>query len=47
MSVYFIWLLGVYPWNFGFSSVCPIAYVIVAVLLSFGNRQLKLFTRLK
>jgi hypothetical protein len=34
MTNYFIWLLGVVLWNFGFPVAPPIFDVIAAVLLS-------------
>tara|TARA_B110000014_G_C20113492_1_gene587294 strand:+ start:1340 stop:1477 length:138 start_codon:yes stop_codon:yes gene_type:complete len=34
MTNYFIWLLGVVLWNFGFPAAPPIFDVIAAVLLS-------------
>jgi len=33
MTNYFIWLLGVVLWNFGFPSAPPIFDVIAAILL--------------
>jgi len=42
-KVFIIWLLAVIIWNFGFSSVPPIADVIVAVILSFASQWLNKF----
>jgi hypothetical protein len=39
-KVFFIWLLFVIAWNFGYPSVPPIADVIVAVILSLGTKYL-------
>ena len=41
MKIYFIWLIGVIAWNFGFPNATPIADVIVAILLSFVSLALK------
>ena len=41
MKIYFIWLIGVVVWNFGFPKAQPIEDVIVAVILSFLSIGLK------
>ena len=41
MKIYFIWLIGVIAWNFGFPNATPIADVIVAIILSFVSLGLK------
>ena len=41
MKIYFIWLIGVIAWNFGFPNATPIADVIVAILLSFVSIGIK------
>ena len=41
MKIYFIWLICVIIWNFGFPNATPIADVIVATLLSFLSMGLK------
>jgi len=46
MKIYFIWLIGVIAWNFGFPSAPPIADVIMAILLSFVSLGLKKLTKL-
>ncbi len=40
-KVFYIWLLLVIVWNFGYPSVPPIADVIVAVILSLSNKYLE------
>ena len=39
--VYFIWLIGVILWNFGFPDATPLEDVLVAILLSFVSIFLK------
>ena len=46
MTNYFIWLLGVVLWNFGFPNAQPIEDVIVAILLSFLSLVLKKYLKL-
>jgi len=46
MKIYFIWLIGVIAWNFGFPSAPPIADVIMAILLSFVSLGLKKLIKL-
>ena len=41
MKVYFIWLIGVILWNFGYPNATPIADVVVAILLSLLSYFLK------
>ena len=35
MIIYFIWLIGVIIWNFGFPNATPLEDVFVALVLSF------------
>ena len=46
MKIYFIWLIGIITWNFGFSEDQPIEDVIVAILLSFLTIGLKKYFKL-
>ena len=41
MKVYFIWLIGVILWNFGYPTATPMEDVVVAILLSFLSYFLK------
>ncbi len=41
MKVYFIWLIGVILWNFGYPNATPIEDVVVAILLSLLSYFLK------
>ena len=41
MKVYFIWLIGVILWNFGYPTATPIEDVVVAILLSLLSYFLK------
>jgi hypothetical protein len=45
MKVYFIWLIGVVIWNFGFPNASPLEDVIVAILLSFLSIGLKKYLK--
>ncbi len=45
MKVYFIWLIGVVIWNFGFPDASPLEDVIVAILLSFLSINLKKYLK--
>jgi len=46
MKIYFIWLIGVVLWNFGFPNALPLEDVIVAILLSFLSIGLKKYLKL-
>ncbi len=41
MKIYFIWLIGVILWNFGYPIATPIEDVVVAILLSLLSYILK------
>ena len=41
MKIYFIWLIGVILWNFGYPSASPLEDVVVAILLSLLSYFLK------
>ncbi len=41
MKVYFIWLIGVILWNFGYPNATPVEDVVVAILLSLLSYFLK------
>jgi len=41
MKVYFIWLIGVILWNFGYPTATPMEDVVVAILLSLMSYFLK------
>jgi len=41
MKVYFIWLIGVILWNFGYPNATPMEDVVVAILLSLLSYFLK------
>ena len=41
MKVYFIWLIGVILWNFGYPTATPMEDVVVAILLSLLSYFLK------
>ena len=41
MKVYFIWLIGVILWNFGYPTATPMEDVVVAILLSLFSYLLK------
>ena len=45
--VYFIWLIGVILWNFGFPDATPLEDVLVAILLSFVSIILKKYFKFK
>ena len=45
--VYFIWLIGVILWNFGFPDAAPLEDVLVAILLSFVSIILKKYLKFK
>ena len=46
MIIYFIWLVGVILWNFGYPEAKPIQDVIAAVVLSFVSFGLKKYFKL-
>tara|TARA_Y100001960_G_scaffold282437_1_gene316764 strand:- start:1228 stop:1368 length:141 start_codon:yes stop_codon:yes gene_type:complete len=46
MIIYFIWLVGVILWNFGYPEAKPIEDVIAAVVLSFVSFGLKKYFKL-
>ena len=41
MKIYFIWLIGVILWNFGYPTATPMEDVVVAILLSLLSYFLK------
>ncbi len=41
MKIYFIWLIGVILWNFGYPNATPMEDVVVAILLSLLSYFLK------
>ena len=41
MTVYFLWLLSVILWNFGFTEAEPVYDVIAAVILGLCSSKLK------
>ena len=41
IKIYFIWLLGVILWNYGFPNASPLADVLIAIILSFLTIFLK------
>ena len=41
MKIYFIWLIGVILWNFGYPTATPVEDVVVAILLSLLSYFLK------
>ncbi len=45
MKIYFIWLIGVIIWNFGYPDASPLFDVIAAILLSFLSLVLKNYIR--
>ncbi len=46
MKIYFIWLLGVIIWNFGFPNASPIEDVFAAIFLSFLSVVLKKYIKI-
>tara|TARA_S200000501_G_scaffold328635_1_gene328672 strand:+ start:118 stop:267 length:150 start_codon:yes stop_codon:yes gene_type:complete len=40
IKIYFLWLIGVILWNFGFPGAKPIADVSIAIILSMITYQL-------
>ena len=45
--IFFIWLVCVILWNFGFPEAAPIEDVLVAILLSFLSILLKKYLKKK
>jgi len=41
MTIYFIWLIGIILWNYGFPNASPLEDVMIAVILSFLSMDLK------
>lgn len=46
MKIYFIWLIGVILWNFGYPSATPTEDVIATIVLAFLSVSLKKYTKL-
>ena len=46
MKIYFIWLICVILWNFGYPSATPTEDVIAAIVLAFLSVSLKKYTKL-
>ena len=46
MKIYFIWLIGVILWNFGYPSATPLEDVIAAIVLSILSMFLKNYLKL-
>ena len=46
MKVYFIWLIGVILWNFGYPTAAPILDVLAAVILSLMSMGLKKYFKI-
>tara|TARA_Y100000590_G_C15693141_1_gene1004188 strand:- start:650 stop:790 length:141 start_codon:yes stop_codon:yes gene_type:complete len=46
MNIYFIWILGVIAWNFGYPNATPLMDVLAAVFLSIISFLLKKYTKL-
>ncbi len=46
MKIYFIWLIGVILWNFGYPTAKPIEDVLAAIVLSFISIGLKKYFKL-
>ncbi len=45
MKIYFIWLVGVIIWNFGYPAAKPIEDVIAAIVLSYISFLLKKYLK--
>ena len=45
MKIYFIWLIGVIIWNFGYPDAEPILDVFAAIILSFLSFSLKKYLK--
>ena len=46
MKIYFIWLIGIILWNFGYPAAKPIEDVLAAIVLSFISIGLKKYLKL-
>ena len=44
-KIYFIWLVGVIAWNYGFPQATPFLDVIAAIVLSFLSIGLKKYLK--
>ena len=44
-KIYFIWLVGVIAWNYGFPKATPLLDVVAAVVLSFLSIGLKKYLK--
>ena len=45
MKIYFIWLIGVIIWNFGYPAAKPIEDVVAAIVLSYISFLLKKYLK--
>ena len=44
-KIYFIWLVGVIAWNYGFPQATPFLDVLAAIILSFLSIGLKKYLK--
>ena len=44
-KIYFIWLIGVIVWNYGFPQATPFLDVLAAIILSFLSIGLKKYLK--
>ena len=44
-KIYFIWLIGVLAWNYGFPQATPFLDVLAAIVLSFLSIGLKKYLK--
>ena len=44
-KIYFIWLIGVIAWNYGFPQAAPFLDVLAAIILSFLSIGLKKYLK--
>ena len=44
-KIYFIWLIGVITWNYGFPQATPFLDVLAAIVLSFLSIGLKKYLK--
>ena len=44
-KIYFIWLIGVITWNYGFPQATPFLDVLAAIVLSFLSFGLKKYLK--
>ena len=44
-KIYFIWLVGVIAWNYGFPQATPFLDVLAAIVLSFLSFALKKYLK--